>query len=246
MRKNGTAARVTGLERFGLDDASFRRLGNRGVVAYAYLRTYDVTPAVQKLPASKRQQFMAARANQWIESLQSRYPALSFQIQGSSKPTRKSQRWSELPTTLKAKGPARKILTLANSAGVRLVHVTRIAGYRRNRLAKAKLEWYCVRAFVVIRVERAKSGLQNTEDRFMLVRASSFEDAEKRLRRQWREYAMPYLNSEGLMVSWHLDRIVDVYQTSETEIDPHGTEVYSKLGHRRMRPGYVWRPRLRG
>lgn len=141
-------------------------------------------------------------------------------------------------------GPRANILALANAAWVRSIHVTRIAGHRRHRLPKTELEWYCVRAFVVIQVERAESGLLNTEDRFMLVRASSFEDAKKRPRRQWREYATPYLNSEGRMVSWHLDRIVDVYQTSETEIDPNGTEVYSKLGHRRMRPGYVWRPRL--
>ena len=144
------------------------------------------------------------------------------------------------------KVPARKILALTGAAGVASIYVTEIAGHRRRRLPKVRLEWYCVRAFVVIRVERAKSGMQNTEDRFMLVRASSFEDAKKRLKQQWHEYARPYLNSEGQMVSWHLDRVVDVYQTSETDIDPSGTEVYSKLGHRRMRPQYVWRPRLRG
>jgi hypothetical protein len=197
VRKNGTTAHVTGLERFGLDDASFRRLKNRNMVGYAYLRTYDLTAAVQKLPPLKRQQFMAARANRWIDPVQSRYPGLSFQIQGGKQPARNNRRWSELPTTLKVKGPARKILTLANSAGVRSIHVTRIAGHRRHCLPKTELEWYCVRAFVVIQVERAESGLQNTENRFMLVRASSFEDAKKRLQRQWREYATPYLNSEG-------------------------------------------------
>ncbi|MGO8817340.1 MAG: DUF4288 domain-containing protein, partial [Terriglobia bacterium] len=76
------------------------------------------------------------------------------------------------------------------------------------------------------------------------VRASSFEDAEKRLRHQWQEYATPYLNSDGQMVSWSLDKVIDVYDTDETEIDPGGTEVYSKLGKRRMRSEYVWRPKL--
>jgi phage terminase Nu1 subunit (DNA packaging protein) len=86
--------------------------------------------------------------------------------------------------------------------------------------------------------------MQMTEDRFVLVRASSFEDAKKRLSRQWREYTAPYLNSEGQMVSWSLDRVIDVYETGETEIDSAGTEVYSKLAKRRMRPEYVWRPKL--
>jgi len=77
-----------------------------------------------------------------------------------------------------------------------------------------------------------------------LVRAASWQDAKKRLERHWREYATPYLNSEGEMVSWSLDRVIDVYETGETQIDPAGTEVYSKLGKRRMRPEYVWRPNL--
>ena len=245
MKDNATSVRLTGLERFGLDEAAFRRLRNRNVVGYAHLRTYDVTPAVQRLPRLKRQPYMAARVDRWIENIQSHYPDLSFQIKGGKAPAATARTWSQLPTTLRVRGTARKILDLAREAGVRLIYVTQIAGHRRLRLPKAQSEWYCVRAFVVIRVERAESGLQNTEDRFMLVRASSFEDAKKRLRKQWREYATPYLNSEGRMVSWHLDRIVDVYQTSETDIDPYGTEVYSKLGHRRMRPKYVWRPRIR-
>jgi len=85
--------------------------------------------------------------------------------------------------------------------------------------------------------------MQSTEDRFVLVRASSFEHAKKRLNRKWREYATPYLNSEGQMVSWSLDKIVDIYDIGEAEIDAGGAEVYSKLGSRRMRPTYVWRPK---
>ena len=77
----------------------------------------------------------------------------------------------------------------------------------------------------------------------MLVRAASFEDAKKRLRRQWREYASLYLNPNGQIVSWSLDKVIDVYDTGETEIDPAGTEVYPKLGQRRMRLEHVWRPK---
>jgi hypothetical protein len=246
LKDKETRMRLTGLERFGLDMAAFRRLENRKVLAYIYLRTYDVTPAIQRLPCSKRQPYMAARVNRWIEDLYRLYPELSFQMKGGKPSATGARRWSELPTTLTAKGPARKILALAGAAGVASIYVTRITGCRSRRSPKVQLEWYCVRAFVVIRVERARSGMQNTEDRFMLVRASSFEDAKKRLRQQWQEYATPYLSSEGQMVSWHLDRVVDVYHTSETDIDPIGTEVYSKLGHRRMRPQFIWRPRLRG
>ena len=83
-----------------------------------------------------------------------------------------------------------------------------------------------------------------TEDRFVLVHASTFEDAKKRLKKQWREYSTPYLNSNGEMVSWSFEKVIDVYDTTEVELDPAGAEVYSKLGKRRMRPEYVWHPKM--
>jgi hypothetical protein len=236
---------VTGLERFGLKPASFRRFGNRNVTAYVYLRTYDVTASVRRLSPSKRFAYMSARVDGWVKNLIQLHPKLSLQVMGSNSTNRHKRAWSQLPTTLKFLGKARDLLQFASAGAVRSVHVTRIAGLRRRPYAKSLLRWYCVRAFVVIRVEGAKSGQQNIEDRFVLVRARSFEDAKHRLKQQWREYAAPYLNSEGQMVSWQLDRIVDVYDTCETKIDAAGTEVYSKLSHRRMRPEYVWRPKSR-
>jgi hypothetical protein len=235
---------VTGLQNFKLTQASFRRLGSRKVLAYVYLRTYDVTPAVQRRPTTKRFAYLSARVDQWIEKLYRLYPRLPFQVKGGKSPSSGVRRWSQLPTTLMVKTTARDVLSLAASAGVSSIHVTRVAG-RRRRSPKKQLAWYCVRAFVVIRIERATSGLQSTEDRFVLVRAGSFEDAKRRLKRQWQKYAAPYLNSNGQMVSWSLEKVIDVYDTCETEIDPSGTEVYSKLGHRRMRLEYVWRPRSR-
>ena len=53
------------------------------------------------------------------------------------------------------------------------------------------------------------------------------------------------MNSTRRLVSWRLEEIVDIYDLSETNIDPAGTEVYSKLGRRKMRPKFVWRPNLR-
>ena len=207
--------------------------------AYVYLRTYEVSPAVRKIPPGKRLEYLSHRADRWIERLHRSFPDLPFQsldeTSGQSK-----RRWANLPATLEVRCPIGKLLQIASSTGVSSVYVSKIAGLLPRRNPKSTLEWYCVRAFVVIRVEGATSGLQSTEDRFVLVRASSFEDAEKRLRGQWIEYASPYLNSDGRIVSWQLDRVVDVYQTGENHIDPAGTEVYSKLNHRRMRG--VWRP----
>jgi hypothetical protein len=87
---------------------------------------------------------------------------------------------------------------------------------------------------VAVTIEGQVRGLQTVEDRFVLVRASSFEDAEARLASEWRAYATPYLNSDGNIVRWLLDEIIDVYDVPDDEIRPQGTEVYSKLSARRL------------
>lgn len=234
---------VVGLENFNLTKTSLGRLGDRKVLASVNLRTYDVTPAVRRIPPSKRLAYLASRVHRWIQKLYRSHPKLSFRLKGGTQVLKPVRRWSQLPWMLTVEGPAREVLRLAESAGVGSIYLTSVGGRRPRYSPKSPLTWYCVRAFVVIRVEGAKSGMQNTEDRFILVRATSFEDAEKRLRRQWREYAAPYLNPNGQMVSWSLEKVIDVYRTDEVEINPGGTEVYSKLGQRRMRPAYVWRPK---
>jgi len=235
--------RVTGLEEFKLTESSFRRLGRREVQAFVHLRSDDLTPAVLRLSPAQRRAYMTARAGRWADGLRRRYTGLSLPKEVGRRPGKGLRRWYRYPRSLSFRGPASELLAIAGSTTVRSVHVTKVAGYWRRRLRKSSLAWYCVRAQVVIRVEEARSGLQNIEDRFVLVRASSWEDAKERLRRQWREYATPYLNSEGQMVSWSFDKVIDVYDTGETEINPSGTEVYSRLSKRRMRPEYVWRPK---
>lgn len=233
---------VTGLESFKLTETSFRRLGTTKTWADMKLRTYDLTPAVRKLPPEERHDYLITRVNRWIGSLRRSFPELS--VAGRhGKLSGDIRRRSDLPSSLRVSGSARMILAAAGARGVRAVHVVRIAGFRRLPSPIPPMSWYCVRALVAVRVERATSGMQNTEDRFVLVRASSFEDAKKRLRRKWREYATPYLNSDGQMVSWSLDKVIDICDIGEVEIDADGAEVYSKLGRRRMRPSYVWRPK---
>jgi Domain of unknown function (DUF4288) len=149
---------------------------------------------------------------------------------------------ADLPNALRVRGPARDLVAFASALGIRSICIEKVAGFRRNRETTSPFSWYCVRALIVIRVEKQRSGLQTIEDRFVLIRACSCNEATKRLKGHWLEYATPYLNSDGQMVSWSLEKILDVFETGETEIDPAGTEVYSKLNHRRMRPSQVWRP----
>lgn len=83
--------------------------------------------------------------------------------------------------------------------------------------------------------------MQQYEDRIVLVQASTPDEAVTKLRKPFATYGSPYLNPRGHMVRWAFEKVLDVYSTSEERIDPAGTEVFSQLRQRRMRPEHVWR-----
>jgi hypothetical protein len=226
---------IMGLQNFNLTKASLRQLGSRHTLAHVYLRTYDVTPTLRRMPPEHRLAYVANRVDRWIKELCRAHSRLSFQVVGGSPSKGPVRQWSQLPSTLVAQGAVRDVLRLIQAAGISSVYITKVAGVTRSTSRKPRLRWYCVRALVIIRVERFRTGMQTVEDRFVLVRALSVADAQKRLRRQWRAYAAPYFNSEGRMVSWSFGKVIDVYDVGESEIDSDGTEVYSKLSKRRMR-----------
>src|SRR5215469_413935 len=116
---------VTGLESFKLTEASFRRLGTAKTWADINLRTYDLTPAVRKLPPAERHNYLITRVNRWVGSLRRSFPELS--VAGRhGKLSGDVRRRSDLPSSLRASGPARMILAAAGARGVRTVHVVRI------------------------------------------------------------------------------------------------------------------------
>ena len=126
--------------------------------------------------------------------------------------------------------------------GVGYIWVRRVEGLRRSP-PKPQEEWFAVRGRVMIQIEGQKKGLQNYEDRILLVRARTFREAERRALREFVDYAkLLYLNRSGRIVRWQLEKIIDVYETDLEELDPRGTEVWSSLHSRRMRKEYEWRP----
>jgi hypothetical protein len=121
---------------------------------------------------------------------------------------------------------------------VKMIHIVNIEGLKMLK-EKPKLTWFSVRASVAIQVEDQTKGLQEIEDRIVLLQAYSFDNAIKRLESEWKTYAEPYLNSDGELVRWQLEEIVDVFELID-EIDPKGTEVWSSLKRRRMKKSYEW------
>ena len=95
---------------------------------------------------------------------------------------------------------------------------------------------------MALQIEGQTKGLQDVEDRIVVVRAYSEDDAVRRLEREWELYAAPYVNTEGLLVRFQMEEILDV-GLLDREIDPAGDEVYSTFSRRRMKPEYEWHPR---
>jgi Domain of unknown function (DUF4288) len=230
------AATITGLERFGLTSGRLAQLGACSARVDVHLRTYEITSAVAALEPAKRQQYLLERADRWLRQLRRWCDGRAVEIRSDH----------VVPSSLTLRVPAGAIGELARQPAVRSVHVAQVAGRRPRRAPPAAAEWHCVRARVAIQIEGAVHGMQTVEDRFVLVRARSPQDAIRRLRREWREYARPYLNRAGKLVRWHCEAILDVQPTGEVDLNPNGTEIYSKLSGRRMRPEQAWQPRSSG
>ena len=134
-----------------------------------------------------------------------------------------------------------KLKTSPFSFSLTIIAIDGIIPKRQKR--KRELGWYSVLARFVIQIEEQVSGLQTYENRIILVKAFDFDDAEKRVKKEFSEYATPYLNPDCKMVRWQFDEVIEIYHTHIKNFDPNGTEVFSCLKKRRMKPEYVWNPR---
>jgi len=97
---------------------------------------------------------------------------------------------------------------------------------------------------IVIEIEGFEDGLQQIEDRFVIIRAKSQEDAYLKLEKKKDDYIQPYLNSHGRFVRWRIESFDDSYETEIKNVNdlntPDGVEVYSKLRSRRLTKEKAW------
>ena len=105
-------------------------------------------------------------------------------------------------------------------------------------------KFYCVRMTVVIYVEGIASKKHDAEERFILVKAKSFDEAYEKAELQGKNYVVPYLNPYGRLVKWQIESYDDCYETDilnyeDLESD-EGVEVYSKLKKIKRKSIKVW------
>lgn len=116
--------------------------------------------------------------------------------------------------------------------GLESIWIKEIEGIKRKK-SKNKHEFYTVVSKVRIEIEGFNKKKGDVELRITLMKAKSKAQAEKKTKRDYKNYEKPYLNVEGRLVSWKFVKIVDVYETglskSSSFNDAKGVELYSKF-----------------
>jgi len=220
--------RILGLNDYRLTAPGLIRLGEQRVRFSVQLIGLKLESLVRHQPRQRNLKLRAALKKQF-KQLANRFPEAHL----ISRDQRRGS-W-----TLDGELPARRVSALASQSEVQELTILSIDG-RRRTLVRPTLGWFCVWGVVAIQIEECTRGNVSVEDRFILVKAYDATDACRRLRQEWSSYARPYLNPDGYLVRWQLASVQDVYAVMQAELDPRGTEVYSRLRTERMKPEYRW------
>lgn len=103
--------------------------------------------------------------------------------------------------------------------------------------------YFCFRTIFAVQIEGQLKGPQTYDDRYILVKADSWERAEKKLLRNVKALEVKeYLNPYGQIVRWKFESIEESYHTfvpSDDNFDKP-VEVFSKLKERRLTRERIW------
>ena len=221
---------VSGLKDYRLTVAGLEKLGARPVTFSVQLRGVPLHKLTALSPR-RRDARLRVTLKRQLTSLTRHFPEAALRSRDAKKGS-----W-----TLDGSLPANRIRRLAERPEVSELWISAIEG-RSASVPAANEGWFCVWGIVAIQVEGQRSGMMEVEDRLVLLKASGVEDAVDRLAPAWKDYAEPYLNTEGHLVRWHLVEIKDVFALYDDSLSPEGTEVYSRLRTVKLKSEYRWRP----
>jgi len=123
------------------------------------------------------------------------------------------------------------------------IFIKAIQGATRIKEQKKDI-YFCVKTIFQIQIEGRKKGMQDYEERYILVKAMNQAKAEAKLLKAFRNYEIPYLNSDGEFVRWKFESFDDWYSPETEEIVDvsrlGGVEVFSKIKTRKLRPKNIW------
>ena len=224
---------IRALEQYGLTLDALRKLGKKLITVKVALKPQCYDHRLLKLPHKERMKLFRELKRKSIDRSLLAWPNKDVHLSGHK----------EFPSSFESMIEANKLADYAKGKIYDFIEIIRIPGLRRRRAKKEKeLSWYAVRARVAIQVEDQTRGLQTIEDRIVILKAYSAKDAVKRLSKEWKDYEVSTMNLDGFLVRWQMEEVTDVYEIIDREIDSKGTEVYSSLHQRRMKPEYEWHP----
>ena len=217
------------LDEFGLSIRQLTSLGGVKIKLHVYLRHINEKSLFKFKPSQR------------IAKMKRHYELLMSRVRN---------RWNcgpleitylrRQPRGFSASVEARHVVRLLQMPEIGAAWLDEIPGRKRVSRKRGDV-WFSVKARFAIQVEGQITGMQSYEDRIVIVKAGSFEDAENKLQPQFKRYGTPYLNPQAFMVRWKFERILDVYEVGDENIDPQGTEVFSALAQRRMKSEYAWK-----
>ena len=116
------------------------------------------------------------------------------------------------PSGLRCELKFSKIQSLDYGKLVEWINVEKIDGYKKHMQKKGK-QFFSVKVKIAIQIEGIKKGKQLLEERIIVVKAKSTKSAEKKVVKGLKRESKQYLNSDGRLVRWKFDKILDIYET---------------------------------
>ncbi len=149
------------------------------------------------------------------------------------------------PRGIKTEISLGELAAIAKLSCVSNVYIGKMQHARKRKVLK-ELEFFCVKMTVAIQVEGIVTGMQTYEERYVLVKAKDIQDAYRRVAKQEKSYAEPYLNPDCRLVRWKIESYDDCFSTGITDANSFneyaGNEVYSVLKNRKLNKDRSWAP----
>jgi len=118
------------------------------------------------------------------------------------------------PAGIKARISLTALKKLAQLSFISSIDIETLEG-AKQKTEKALNKFFCVKMTVAIQVEGVTSGIQDYEERYVLVKAKSFDDAYKKVAKEEKEYGEPYINTNARLVRWKIESY-DVQQNIQS------------------------------
>lgn len=195
---------------------------------------YPSIETVIKYKPKKRRQKIDSELKKRYNRLKNKLPNIKIKRLGlKNKP-------SGMTLSLKYKD----LVKLKKLSCISFISILNVDGFQKKEVDKRK-SFFSVKVRIAIQIENQKKGRQKYENRVVIVKAESFEKAEKQVLKGLKKIEEPYLNSYGCLVKWKVEKVLACYHTfieDKKEFDfEYGTEIFSQIKGRQLKKSNRWK-----